>query len=121
MGDRRTTGAWSRSTLGKVLETYRAEDDGDDGYISEIEVLRGDFSMVLYEDTRADVCYVFGDRIAGLTQDADGVGLRELGPAGPFERRSRPDAVRGSTPNLIAEAPVGVHRGRDATPLGKCG
>ena len=106
---------------GKVLETYRAEDDGGDGYVSEVEVLRGDFSRVLYDDTRADVCYVFGDRIAGLTQDADGVGLRELGPAGPFERRSRPDAVRGSTPNLIAEAPVGVHRGRHATSLGKCG
>ena len=39
----------------------------------EIEVLRGDFAQVLYDDTAGSVEYVFGDRIAGLTQDADGV------------------------------------------------
>ncbi|WP_329603810.1 hypothetical protein [Nocardia seriolae] len=58
---------------GKVLETFRAEDDGGDGYISDIEILRGDLSRVLYEDTRDGVEYIFGDRIAELTQDADGV------------------------------------------------
>jgi 2-polyprenyl-6-methoxyphenol hydroxylase-like FAD-dependent oxidoreductase len=68
-----TAGAYTVDAAGKVLETYRAEDDGGDGYISEIEVLRGDFSQVLYDDTSADVQYAFGDRIAELTQDADGV------------------------------------------------
>ena len=68
-----TAGAYKVDAAGKVLETYRAEDDGGDGYISEIEVLRGDFSRVLYDDTSAAVEYVFGDRIAELTQDADGV------------------------------------------------
>jgi 2-polyprenyl-6-methoxyphenol hydroxylase-like FAD-dependent oxidoreductase len=68
-----TAGAYTVNADGNLLETYRAEDDGDDGYISEIEVLRGDFSQVLYDDTSADVEYVFGDRIAELTQDADGV------------------------------------------------
>jgi 2-polyprenyl-6-methoxyphenol hydroxylase-like FAD-dependent oxidoreductase len=70
-----TAGAYTVDADGKVLETYRAEDDGGDGYISEIEVLRGDFSRVLYDDTRAGVEYVFGDRIADLTQDADGVDI----------------------------------------------
>jgi 2-polyprenyl-6-methoxyphenol hydroxylase-like FAD-dependent oxidoreductase len=68
-----TAGAYTVDAHGNVLETYRADDDGGDGYISEIEVLRGDFSAVLYDDTRDDVEYVFGDRIAELTQDADGV------------------------------------------------
>ena len=68
-----TAGAYTVDAVGKVLETYRAEDDGGDGYITEIEVLRGDFSQVLYDDTSAAVQYVFGDRIAELTQDADGV------------------------------------------------
>jgi len=68
-----TAGAYTVDADGQVLETFRAEDDGGDGYISEIEVLRGDFSRVLYDDTRDDVEYVFGDRIAELTQDADGV------------------------------------------------
>ncbi|GAB2520782.1 FAD-dependent monooxygenase [Nocardia heshunensis] len=68
-----TAGAYTVDADGTVLETFRAADDGGDGYISEIEILRGDLSRVLYEDTRDGVEYRFGDRIAELTQDADGV------------------------------------------------
>ncbi len=68
-----TAGAYTVDADGNVLETYRAEDNDGDGYISEIEILRGDFSQVLYDDTRDSVEYLFGDRIAELTQDADGV------------------------------------------------
>jgi 2-polyprenyl-6-methoxyphenol hydroxylase-like FAD-dependent oxidoreductase len=68
-----TAGAYTVDADGNVLETYRADDDGGDGYISEIEILRGDLSRVLYDDTRDGVEYIFGDRIAELTQDADGV------------------------------------------------
>jgi 2-polyprenyl-6-methoxyphenol hydroxylase-like FAD-dependent oxidoreductase len=68
-----TVGAHTVDVDGNVLETYRADDDGGDGYIADIEILRGDLSQVLYDDTRDGVEYVFGDRIAELTQDADGV------------------------------------------------
>ena len=68
-----TAGAYTVDADGTVLETFRAEDHGGDGYISEIEILRGDFAQVLYDDTQDAVEYIFGDRIAGLTQDADGV------------------------------------------------
>ncbi|WP_326837963.1 FAD-dependent monooxygenase [Amycolatopsis rhabdoformis] len=68
-----TAGAYTVDADGTVLETFSAEDDGGDGYISEIEILRGDLSQVLYDDTRDEVEYVFGDRIAELAQDADGV------------------------------------------------
>ena len=68
-----TAGAHSVDADGNVLETFSAEDDGGDGFIAEIEILRGDLSRVLYDDTRDDVEYVFGDRIVELTQDADGV------------------------------------------------
>jgi 2-polyprenyl-6-methoxyphenol hydroxylase-like FAD-dependent oxidoreductase len=68
-----TAGAYTVDADGTVLETFRADDDGGDGYISEIEILRGDLSQVLYADTREGVEYLFGDRIAELTQDADGV------------------------------------------------
>ena len=68
-----TAGAYTVDADGKVLETYRADENDGDGYISEIEVLRGDLSQVLYDDTRDGVEYVFGDRIAELAQDADGV------------------------------------------------
>jgi 2-polyprenyl-6-methoxyphenol hydroxylase-like FAD-dependent oxidoreductase len=74
-----TAGAYTVDVDGNVLETYRADDDGGDGYISEIEILRGDLSEVLYDDTRDGVEYVFGDRIAELTQDADGVDVAFAG------------------------------------------
>ena len=68
-----TAGAYQVDADGNVLETFRADDQGGDGYIADIEILRGDLSRVLYDDTRDGVEYVFGDRIAELTQDADGV------------------------------------------------
>jgi 2-polyprenyl-6-methoxyphenol hydroxylase-like FAD-dependent oxidoreductase len=68
-----TAGAYTVDVDGNVLETFRADDDGGDGYIADIEILRGDLSQVLYDDTRDGVEYVFGNRIAELTQDADGV------------------------------------------------
>ena len=74
-----TAGAYTVDVDGNVLETYRADDDGGDGYIAEIEILRGDLSRVLYDDTRDGVEYIFGDRIAELTQDADGVDVAFAG------------------------------------------
>src|SRR3984885_2893359 len=62
-----------------VLQTFSADDDGGDGYISEIEILRGDLSRVLHNDTRDGVEYVFGDQIAELAQDADGVDVAFAG------------------------------------------
>src|SRR5258707_15238397 len=47
-----TAGAYTVDVDGKGLETYRADDDGGDGDISEIEILRGDLSRVLHDDTR---------------------------------------------------------------------
>jgi 2-polyprenyl-6-methoxyphenol hydroxylase-like FAD-dependent oxidoreductase len=74
-----TAGAYIVDAAGKVLETFRADDDGGDGFISEIEILRGDLSRVLYDDTRDGAGYIFGDRIAELTQDADGVDVAFAG------------------------------------------
>jgi 2-polyprenyl-6-methoxyphenol hydroxylase-like FAD-dependent oxidoreductase len=79
-----TIGAHTVDVDGNVLETYRADDEGGDGYIAEIEILRGDLSRVLYDDTRDGVEYVFGDQIAELTQDADGV---DVAFAGGDQRR----------------------------------
>src|SRR6195952_3966687 len=70
-----TAGAYRVDADGNVLETHRADDHGGDGYIAEIEILRGDLAEVLYDATRDTVEYVFGDRIADLTQDADGVAV----------------------------------------------
>src|SRR5499425_3717795 len=45
-----TAGAYTVDVDGNVLETFRADDHGGDGYISEIEILRGDLSRVLHDD-----------------------------------------------------------------------
>ncbi|WP_433663879.1 FAD-dependent monooxygenase [Nocardia sp. CA-128927] len=74
-----TAGAHTVDADGNVLETYRADDNDGDGYISEIEILRGDLSQVLYDDTHDGVEYIFADRIAELTQDADGVDVTFAG------------------------------------------
>ncbi|MET9261435.1 FAD-dependent monooxygenase [Amycolatopsis sp. NPDC004079] len=68
-----TAGAHTVDADGKVLETFRADDDGGDGFIADIEILRGDLSQVLYDDTRDGVEYLFGDRIAEIAQDTGGV------------------------------------------------
>ncbi|KZB88679.1 FAD-dependent monooxygenase [Amycolatopsis regifaucium] len=74
-----TAGAHIVDADGRVLETFRADDDGGDGFIADIEILRGDLSRVLYDDTRGGVEYLFGDRIAELTQDAEGVDVTFAG------------------------------------------
>jgi len=74
-----TAGAYTVDADGNVLETFRADDHGGDGYIADIEILRGDLSRVLYDDTRDGVEYVFGDRIAELAQDAAGVDVAFAG------------------------------------------
>ena len=99
-----TAGALTVDADGNVLQTFRADDDGGDGFIAEIEILRGDLSRVLYDDTRDGVEYVFGDRIAELTQDADGVDVTFAGG-----RRRRFDLVIGAD---------GLHSGVRATALG---
>jgi 2-polyprenyl-6-methoxyphenol hydroxylase-like FAD-dependent oxidoreductase len=110
-----TAGACIVDVDGKVLETYRADDDGGDGFISEIEILRGDLSRVLYDDTRDRAEYVFGDRVAELTQDADGVDVTFAGGG----RRSF-DLVVGADGlhSALREMAFGPHE-RFVRPLGR--
>src|SRR3954454_21750217 len=41
-----TAGAYNVDVDGNVLETFRADEHGGDGYIADIEILRGDLSQV---------------------------------------------------------------------------
>src|SRR4029453_13283271 len=90
-----TAGAYTLDVDGTVLETFRAEDDGGDGFIADIEILRGDLSRGLYADPRDGVEYVFGDRIAELTQDGDGVDVAFAGG----DRRRFDLAIGGDGPH----------------------
>jgi 2-polyprenyl-6-methoxyphenol hydroxylase-like FAD-dependent oxidoreductase len=61
---------------GRRTATMPADLFGGEGIVAEIEIMRGDLSRILYETTCGEVEYLFGDRIAGLTQDRDGVEVR---------------------------------------------
>lgn len=74
-----TAGAYIVDADGTVLQTHRAEDHDGDGYIADIEILRGDLTSILYDDTRDAAEYIFGERIASLNQDADGVDVTFAG------------------------------------------
>jgi 2-polyprenyl-6-methoxyphenol hydroxylase-like FAD-dependent oxidoreductase len=67
-------GAWV-DDAGKALATLGPEliglrSPGDD------EVLRGDLAHILFDATKGEVEYLFGDSITGLVQQADGVTVR---------------------------------------------
>ncbi len=74
-----TAGARILDENGDVVQSFSAEDDGGDGFIADIEILRGDLSQVLFDATHDRVEYLFGDRIAAITQDPDGVDVTFAG------------------------------------------
>jgi 2-polyprenyl-6-methoxyphenol hydroxylase-like FAD-dependent oxidoreductase len=65
-----TGDSWYVNARGKKLARMPAEQTGGD-----IEVLRGDLVRVLYEATRNETEYVFGDSITALEETADGVNV----------------------------------------------
>lgn len=42
-------------------------------FAGDVEILRGDLAAILYEATKDDTEYIFGDSITGMSQDSDGV------------------------------------------------
>ena len=52
-------------TLDGDLIGFRCDDD--------LEILRGDLARILFERSQGDVEYLFGDSVAGLAEDDDGV------------------------------------------------
>lgn len=87
----RTAGAHTVDADGRILESTSAQDAAGDGYIAEIEILRGDLARLLVDATRDTVEYRFGDRIDAVRQDADGVDV-----ALASGRRERYDLVIGA-------------------------
>ena len=64
--------AWARAD-GSISARMPVDAFGGEGIVSEIEVLRGDLSQVLYAATLSTVDYIFDDTITALDQTGDGV------------------------------------------------
>ncbi|MDO7874402.1 FAD-dependent monooxygenase [Hymenobacter sp. ASUV-10] len=75
--------------------------DGEVSGTRELEILRGDLVDILYNHTRQDVEYRFGDSIAGLAQQADGVAVTfASGRTEAFQLVVAADGVRSGTRRL---------------------
>lgn len=66
--------AWVRSD-GSVGARMAADAFGGEGIVSEIEVLRGDLADVLSRATHASTENIYGDSVASLDDDGDGVSV----------------------------------------------
>ncbi|MFB6805308.1 FAD-dependent monooxygenase [Streptomyces sp. NPDC056387] len=58
---------------GRITARMPADSFGGEGFVSEIEILRGDLARMLYEATLPDTEYLFDDTVTGIDQDADAV------------------------------------------------
>ena len=67
----------------------------------EVEIQRGDLARILYERTRDDAEYVFGDSITGLAQDTGGVDVTfERGGSRRFDLVVGADGVHSGVRSL---------------------
>jgi 2-polyprenyl-6-methoxyphenol hydroxylase-like FAD-dependent oxidoreductase len=68
----------------------------------EVEIMRGDLASILYEITKGDVEYIFGDAIRSLEQGDDGVTVRfEHGPARQFDLVIGADGAHSTVRQLV--------------------
>ncbi|MFF0437348.1 FAD-dependent monooxygenase [Streptomyces sp. NPDC004327] len=66
------------------------------------EIMRGDLAGILYERTRDDVEYLFGDSLASLAEDADGVEVTfESGTVRRFDLVVGADGLHSHTRRLV--------------------
>ncbi|MGW4244726.1 FAD-dependent monooxygenase [Nocardia sp. NPDC004722] len=87
---------------GAARATISSEVFNGVGANGDTEIQRGDLAEVLYEATRADVEYLFGDSIAALAEDADGVHVTfERSPARTFDLVIGADGVHSHTRKLV--------------------
>lgn len=66
---------------GRRRAEMRAGAFGGEGFVSDVELLRGQLCEMLYARTRADVEYVFGDQIAAVADRDGGVHVELAGGA----------------------------------------
>lgn len=87
---------------GRALASFPAGTSDGDGATAEVEILRGDLSRLLVERSRPGTEYVFGDRITGLDERADGVEVTfRDGPTRTFDVVVIAEGVTSRTRALV--------------------
>ncbi|WP_327353177.1 FAD-dependent monooxygenase [Streptomyces sp. NBC_01304] len=68
----------------------------------DVEIFRGELSKIMYERTKDEVEYVFGDSIATLTEDAEGIDVTfEVGAPRRFDLVVAADGLHSNTRRLV--------------------
>ncbi|MET0402082.1 MAG: FAD-dependent monooxygenase, partial [Cystobacter sp.] len=87
---------------GRTRASLPATAFGGEGLVAELEILRGELVKLLYERTRDDTEYLFGDRVAGLVERGDKVHVQFLkGPERAFDLVIAADGIRSKTRELV--------------------
>lgn len=90
---------------GVVQGEFPAGDGPVDGPTAALEILRGDLAALMYERTRGDVEYVFGDSILGLTDLEDRVRVTfAVGDEREFDLVVMADGKNSRTRSLVFAA-----------------
>ena len=75
---------------------------GGEGFVAELEILRGELANLLYQRTRDSSEYLFGDRITALTETAGAMHVGfERGAARDFDLVVAADGIGSSTRKLV--------------------
>ncbi|WJH38511.1 FAD-dependent monooxygenase (plasmid) [Aliirhizobium terrae] len=100
-GTKETGTAWVNEDGGVIAEIDTAE-LGTDGPTAEMEILRGDLARILYEDTRQQAMFRFGDTIAAMDERADGVAVTfDSGATGNFDIVVIAEGVGSQTREMV--------------------
>jgi len=91
---------------GRHVARMPADMFGGEGIVAEIEILKGDLTRILYDATKDDVEYLFGDRIVELSQDTSGVDVRfASGAARRFDHVIGADGIHSGVRTLAFGPP----------------
>ncbi|GLZ42229.1 FAD-dependent monooxygenase [Actinokineospora sp. NBRC 105648] len=86
----------------RVRAAFGSDALGGDGFVTELELLRGELADLLHQRTRDDTEYVFGDQITDLTETGDGVDVTfRAGPDRRFDLVVLADGFRSRTRDLV--------------------
>jgi 2-polyprenyl-6-methoxyphenol hydroxylase-like FAD-dependent oxidoreductase len=98
----------------RTRAAFGADAFGGEGFVAELEILRGELSALIHERTCGDTEYLFGDRITGIDDRGDRVHVTfEHGPARAFDLVVAADGLRSSTRDLVFDGtrtrPLGLY------------
>lgn len=95
-------GVFIVDSAGRPQASFAVNDIGDKGYVAEIEILRGEFANILYEHTRKNVEYIFGDYPESIDDHGDQVQVKfASGNTRKFDLVVGADGIHSKTRQLV--------------------